>query len=87
LSFPLDSRQSIEFLLTTAVSAFALLLISKRLITWKAGAILLVLFILHLFFPDPGARLMFAFLYFGLAGALIVMDWRRVRHLFGDGLE
>ena len=38
LSFPLDSRQSAEFLLTSAVSLFALLLIAPRLISRKVGA-------------------------------------------------
>jgi len=87
LSFPLDSRQSIEFLLTISVSAFALLLIAKRLITWKAGAILFGLFVAHLFFPGPDDRLIFSFVYLGLAVILIAMDWRRVRYLFGNGLE
>ena len=52
LSFPLDDRQTVEFLLTTAVSAAALMLIAKRVISWNAGAILLLLFAAHLFFPE-----------------------------------
>ena len=56
LSFPLDGRQSIEFLLTTAVSMFAILLIAKRIISWRTGAILLVLFVAHLFYPNSTIR-------------------------------
>lgn len=93
INFPLDGRQSIEFLLTTAVSLFALLLIAKRVISVKAGAILLFLFVAHLvtpfigdkFFPDFPERVAFTFFYFGLAGLLVAMDWRRVRYLFNSG--
>ena len=52
LSFPLDDRQSVEFLLTTAMSVFAILLIAPRIISWKAGAMLLGTFVAHLFFTD-----------------------------------
>ena len=40
LNFPLDDRQSAEFLLTSAVSAFAIVLIWRRRIHWYAGVIL-----------------------------------------------
>ena len=81
LNFPLDWRQTVEFLLMTAVSMFGLLLIAKRVISWWAGAILLVLFILHLPFLDPAFRLGFAVLYFGLSILLVAFDWRRVKFL------
>ena len=84
LSFPLDDRQTIEFLLTTAVSMFGILLIAKRIISWRAGAILLALFVAHLFFPGSQERLWFSFVYFGLAVVLIAMDWRRVKFLFRE---
>ena len=84
LSFPLDDRQTVEFLLTTAVSAAALMLIAKRVISWNAGAILLVLFASHLFFPESDDRLRFAFLYFGLALGLVAIDWQRVKSLFRE---
>ena len=84
LSFPLDDRQGIEFLLTTAVSAAGLMLVAKRVIGWSAGALLLALFAAHLFFPDPEARLGFAFVYFGIALGLVAMDWRRVKLLFRE---
>ena len=79
LSFPLNDRQSVEFFLTTAVSAFAILLIAPRLVSWKAGVALLSLFVAHLFFVDEGERLVFAFIYLGLAGGLVVLDRRRLR--------
>ena len=84
LSFPLDERQTIEFLLTTSVSAAALILIARRMISWNAGAILLVLFVAHLLFPDQEARLRFSFVYFGIALGIIAMDWLRIRLLFRD---
>ena len=84
LSFPLDERQTIEFLLTTSVSAAALILIARRVISWNAGAILLVLFIAHLLFTDQEARLRFSFVYFGIALGIIAMDWLRIRLLFRE---
>ena len=84
LSFPLDDRQGIEFLLTTAVSVAGLMLVAKRVISWNAGVLLLVLFAAHLFFPDPEARLRFSFVYFGIALGLAAMDWRRVALLFRE---
>ena len=87
LNFPLDDRQGIEFLLTTAVSLFAVLLIAKRVISWKTGAILLVLFIAHLLFPNEDARRIFAFIYLGLAVVLVAMDWRRVKYLYREQPE
>ena len=84
LSFPLDDRQTVEFLLTTAVSAAALMLIAKRVISWNAGAILLLLFAAHLFFPDSDDRLRFSFLYFGLALGMVAIDWHRVKSLFRE---
>ncbi|HAE32222.1 MAG TPA: sodium:proton exchanger, partial [Dehalococcoidia bacterium] len=48
LSFPLNHMQSVEFLLTAAVSLFALILVVPRIIGWKSGSILLILFLAHL---------------------------------------
>lgn len=81
LSFPLDHRQNIEFLLTAAVSAFAIVLVAPRLIGARVGLILLGLFVVHLFFSSPDERLIFSFIYFGLALLLIVIDRSRVRQL------
>lgn len=81
LSFPLDDRQAIEFLLTTAASVFAILLIAPRLISWKVGAFLLALFLAHLFFPGQEERLVFAYAYFGMAVVLVVIQRDRLREL------
>jgi cation:H+ antiporter len=82
LSFALESRQAVEFLLTSAVSLFAILLIAPRSISWQGGLVLLGLFILHLFFVDEGERLIFTFIYLGLAGLLVVLDRSRVVKVF-----
>jgi cation:H+ antiporter len=79
LSFPLESRQLVEFLLTAAVSAFAIVLIAPRLLSWKAGAVLLGLFVVHLPFTDVDSRQLFAFLYLGLAAGMLLWNWRQVR--------
>ena len=76
--FPLDYRQAVEFLLTASVSLFALVLIARQRVDWRAGAILLGLFIAHLFFPAAQQRLWMACGYLGLALVLCVLDWRRV---------
>ncbi len=81
LSFPSNDRHTIEFLLTTAVSMFAILLIAKRIISWRAGAILLVLYAATVVLQDQNIRLIFAGVYFVLAAGLIAMDWRRVKFL------
>ena len=81
MSFPLDDRQSIEFMLTAAVSAFAIILIAPRVLGARVGLVLLGLFIVHLFFSDPGQRLIFSYIYFGLAIFLIVVDRGRIRQL------
>ena len=87
LSFPLDSRQSTEFFLTSAVSVFAILLIAPRLVGWRAGAALLLLFIAHLFFVDEAARRIFAYVYLGLAGGLVILDRRRLLQAVGIGIH
>jgi cation:H+ antiporter len=87
LSFLLDERQSVEFFLTSAVSVFAIVLIAPRILGWKAGMTILALFVVHLFFVDPDQRRIFAFIYLGIAAALVVADWRRVRHIFSGVAE
>lgn len=84
LDFPLDWKQSVEFLLTTSVSLFALLLVAKRVINWWAGAILLGLFIAHLPFTDPSMRMWFVFAYLALSAALVLLDWRRLKYLIRE---
>jgi cation:H+ antiporter len=85
LSFPIDSRQSVEFLLTSAVSVFAIVLIAPRLVGWKVGAVILVLFVAHLFFVGEDERRIFAYLYLGLSAGLVVLDRRRLIYAIGRG--
>lgn len=81
LSFPMDHRQTSEFLLTSAVSAFGIILLAPRMVSWKGGALLLGLFIAHLFFTEGSERLIFAYIYLGLAVLLMVVSPRRLKHL------
>ncbi len=81
LSFPLNDRQAAEFLLTTAFSLFGLLLIARRTVDWKTGALLLTTFVAHLFFPQAQHRLWFAYGFFGLSGITVALDWRRLKYL------
>ena len=81
LNFPLEDRQTIEFLLTSAVSGFALALILPRMIGWKTGSILLALFIIHLPFVDPEQRRLFAYLYLALTAVVTAWNWRILRDM------
>ncbi len=91
LSFPLDDRQSVEFLLTTAVSAFAIILVAPRVIGWRAGALILGLFVIHLFFTSKDERLIFTYVYLALAAGLVAtygfkyVRGRRARALTAAG--
>ncbi|MYD65087.1 MAG: hypothetical protein F4X26_03705 [Chloroflexi bacterium] len=87
LSFPLDDRQATEFLLTAAVSAAGVLLVARRVVPWSTGAFLLLLFVVHLFFPASEDRMRFVFVYAGLALGVVAMDWGRVRALFPASRE
>jgi cation:H+ antiporter len=72
------SISAVEFLLTSAVSTFAIVLLAPKMIGWKAGAVLLALFLVHLAFPDEDARRNFTYVYLVLTVALIAWNWRRV---------
>ena len=80
--FPLDFRQGAEFLLTASVSLFALLLIARQRADWRAGSVLLGLFVIHMFFPAAEHRLWMAGGYLGLALLVCLLDWRRMMLLF-----
>ena len=82
LSFPLDHRQAVEFLLTAAFSLFGLLLVARQTADWKAGAALLATFVAHLLFPQPEHRWWMSWAFFGLAATVAVFDWRRLKMLF-----
>ena len=84
LTFPLDNRQAVEFLLTACVTLFGLLLIAGKSLDWRAGAVLLALFVAHLLFSGPDHRLWFACAYLGLSGALVVLNWQKLRRLFRE---
>lgn len=84
LSFPLNPRQSDEFLLTTAAAVFGLALLARRQVDWKGSVTLLALFIAHLFFPGQDQRLWFAIGYFALAGIIFALDWHRLLLLAGE---
>ena len=78
LNFGLDDRQAIEFLLTSAMSIFAILLIIPRVIEWKSGAALIGLFVAHLAIPNEEARLIFAYIFLGLSAGLLVLNRRHL---------
>ena len=84
--------QSSEFLLTAAASTFAILLISTRIIKLWHGIALLGIFVAYmttlLFFPgifggiddveNVPLRMWASIIVFGLAVALVAVNWRRV---------
>ena len=71
-ALPLDTRQVDEFLLTSAQSLFAVLLLASFTISWRGGMVLLVLFMTQLFFTDTTARIVFSMIYLALAVVIIV---------------
>jgi len=85
LSFPLNHMQSVEFLLTAAVSLLALILVLPRVIGWRSGSILLILFIAHLPFTGSADRLYFTYGYLllsALIGGIYLYKWK-----FGSGFS
>ena len=66
------------------MAVFGLLLIARRVLDWRAGAVLLTLFIVHLFFPKAEHRLWMTGVYFALAALLIARDWRRIKFLLRE---
>lgn len=71
LSFPLNNMQSVEFLLTAAVSLLGIILVLPRVIGWKSGVILLVMFLAHLPFTETDQRMLFTYGYISIAAVLI----------------
>jgi len=79
LSFPLNHMQSVEFLLTAAVSALGVMFLIHRVINWKAGLILLVIFLAHLPFTDSSERLYFTYIYLAIGavyGIFFLYQWK-----------
>ncbi len=71
--------QSVEFLLTAAVSALGVMFLIHRVINWKSGLILLVLFIAHLPFTDSAERLYFTYIYLAIGavyGIFFLYQWK-----------
>ena len=73
----LGNRQLDEFLLTSAQSLFAVILLVTLRISWRGGAALLVLFVTQLFFTDPQARVIYALIYLGLTFTILLLDRQR----------
>lgn len=72
--FPLAETQDVEFLLTSAFSLFAVVLLARMQVRWQGALLLLALFIGQLLFPGPEERRIFAFICLGLAAALFLRD-------------
>lgn len=80
--FPLDHQQAVEFLLTSSMSLFAVGLIVRLRVPWYGAAALLGLFIVHLFFLGPDARLIFSFIFLGLTALLFIVDRGRIIEMY-----
>jgi hypothetical protein len=46
------------------------------------SAVVLPFFIAHLFFPGPDSRLLFSFIYLGLAAVLLIADRGRIVEMY-----
>ncbi len=79
----LDSRQLEEFLLTSAQSLFAVILLTKLRISLKGVAILFLLFSTQLGFISETARYIYILIYLSLTLFLLLGDKERIRSLFG----
>jgi cation:H+ antiporter len=80
--FPLDHQQAVEFLLTASLALFAVGLIARLRVPWYGAIVLLGLFIAHLFFLGPDSRLIFSFIYLGLAAVLLIADRGRIVEMY-----
>ena len=57
---------------------FAIGLIGRLRVAWYGTIVTLGLFVAHLFFTGPGARMIFAFIFLGLFALLIIIDRGRI---------
>jgi cation:H+ antiporter len=80
--FPLDYQQSVEFFLTSSLSLFAVGLIARLKVPWYGAIALLGLFVAHLFFLGPEARLIFSFIFLGLVAVLLIADRGRILEMY-----
>lgn len=83
----LDARQVEEILLTAAQSLFAIAVLCDRRLSIADAAVLFLLFVSQLFFPDPSVRYGFAGLYVLLAGLLLLRKRRDFFALLRTGLS
>jgi cation:H+ antiporter len=81
-AMPLVPRQVEELLLTSGQSLFAVAIIANFGITLWEAAVLMGLFIAHVFMPSTELRLIFAFGYIVLALAMLLVKRDRRRLLF-----
>ena len=92
---PLDLRQNQEFLLTSAQSLFAVVLIVHMYLSWRGATILLFLFGVQLLSPlypnwglgplDIQDRLLYVIVYFIATITLLTSDRTRIRQLVALG--
>jgi cation:H+ antiporter len=80
--FPLDSHQAVEFLLTSAMSLFAIVLLGRLRIPWYSALLLLGIFASHLFFTGTEERRIFAFIFLGLAAVIMAADLGRLGEMY-----
>ncbi|MSQ07006.1 MAG: hypothetical protein EXR54_00190 [Dehalococcoidia bacterium] len=81
-AFPLDHQQAVEFLLTAAMSLFAIVLLARMKVPVYGALALLGLFIAHLFFTDPAPRVIFSILFLALALLILVLDRGRIVDMY-----
>ena len=81
-SFPLDHQQAVEFLLTASMSLFAIVLLARMRVPLYGALILLGLFVAHLFFTDPQARIIFSILFLVLSVLVLVLDRGRIVDMY-----
>ncbi len=70
-------RQQVELLLTMAQTIFAVALVLRLRVSWREMALLLGLFVGQLVSSGTGYRAIFALLFLGMAGSLLLGDGQR----------
>jgi cation:H+ antiporter len=86
-AFPLDTQQSVEFLLTSAMSLFAVVLLARLCIPWYGALLLLSIFVTHLFFTGTEERRIFAFIFLGLTAILFIVDRGRMTEIYRRAVD
>lgn len=71
-AFALDGRQTHEIYLTAAQSLFAVTLLANLSLSLKEACLLAGLFLTQFFIPDGSSRMIFTFIYLGLAALNIL---------------